>query len=166
MIKQSQTGDLGQRGALLCTSNATPRCRKVGFSSQVLIVKCLFLCPGCHNTCDDLLPLKGKAKAPRSFSGYRIRPELPPREQRLCFSANSTQNTLGSYVCARQLCVWEILVISLMQRAGGVDVATAGDSYQQDGCGRPDNRHLIHFSIQFAEPWCMMMDRNKLMISK
>jgi len=53
-----------------------------------------------------------------------------------------------------------------MQGAGVVDVATAGNGYQQDGCGRPDNRHLIHFSIQFAEPWCMMMDRNKLMISK
>lgn len=53
-----------------------------------------------------------------------------------------------------------------MQRAGGVDVAAAGDSYQQDGCGRPDNGHLIHFSIQFAELWCVKMDRNKLIISK
>lgn len=53
-----------------------------------------------------------------------------------------------------------------MQRAGIVDVATAGDSYQDDGCGKPDNWHLINFSIQFAEPWYMMMDGNKLMISK
>lgn len=53
-----------------------------------------------------------------------------------------------------------------MQRAGGVDVAASGDSYQEDGCGKPDNRHLINFSIQFAELWCMMMDGNKLMISK
>lgn len=50
---------------------------------------------------------------------------------------------IGIYVCAPQLCIREILVVSLMQRAGGVDVVTAGDSYQQDGCGRPDNRHLI-----------------------
>lgn len=81
-------------------------------------------------------------------------------------SSGCVSHTLGSYMCAHQLCVWEILVIPLMQRAGGVDVAAAGDSYQQDGCGRPDNRHLIHFSVQFAEPQCMMMDSNKLMISK
>lgn len=40
-----------------------------------------------------------------------------------------------------------------MQRAAGVDVAAAGGSYKEDGCGKPDNRHLINFSIQFAEPW-------------
>lgn len=41
-----------------------------------------------------------------------------------------------------------------------------GQLSTKDGCGRPDNGHLIHFSIQFAELWCVKMDRNKLMISK
>jgi len=32
VIKQSQTGEFGQRGGLLCTSNSTPCCLEVGIS--------------------------------------------------------------------------------------------------------------------------------------
>lgn len=75
------------------------------------------------------------------------------------------QNTFGFYGCAPAVHLRNISNF-LMQRAGVVEVAAAGDSYQEDGCGKPDNRHLINFSIQFAEPRCTMMDGNKLMISK
>lgn len=124
------------------------------FPSRLLGSQCLFLHPGCHNACENLLPLKRTAKAPINFCGNSINPKLPPRDLWVCFDAYSAQN-----VGTLQVSIWEILT-SLMQRARVGDVATAGGSYQQNGCGRPDMKYLIHFSIKFAEPW------NKLMISK
>jgi len=67
------------------------------FPTRLLGSQCLFLCPGCHNACEDLLPLKRTAKAPSNFSGNSINPKLPPRELLVCFDAYSAQNTLGSY---------------------------------------------------------------------
>lgn len=136
---------------------------KCVFPTSAHSSKCLFLCPDCHRACGDLLLLKQ-----RNFPGSSVGRALSLnclRESSSCVSAVPIlHRTHWHPMCVHTSCAGG--KYCLMQRAGGVDVAIAGDRYQQSGCGRPDNRHLIHFSIQFGGPWCMMMDRNKLMICK
>lgn len=143
-----------------CSAAAMPLCcLKMGFFPQVFVIQNTSSCVWALKPPLDEMKSKGSQEFPW------VQQEAWTAFWRAVPMFHPAQNTFGFYGCAPAVHLRNISNF-LMQRAGVVEVAAAGDSYQEDGCGKPDNRHLINFSIQFAEPRCTMMDGNKLMISK